>query len=233
MKEVKKSDQTRSSVFIFITFLVLLGASAGCAGQKLPFLPSSADCSDDTALFRDDFENTNCGWALFEGAESADIHDGILQIDVSTVGLLAWSYAPPEFTDIQFSAQTRQIGGSNDNSYGLICRYQDPKNFYVFLISGDGYYAIGKYTEGKEQIKYLTGSSPNYYLFSESINQGIATNRLRIQCVDDRLSLYVNGFLLAEVEDSSLTQGKIGVAATTYQPGNAVIEFDNALVETP
>ena len=223
----------RPSVLIFTTFLLFLFAGVGCAGQKLPFLPSSADCSDDSALFRDDFEQVRCGWALFNGAESADIRDGVLQIDVSTVGLLAWSYAPPEFTDIQFSAQTRQVAGDNDNSYGLICRYKDPKNFYVFLISGDGYYAIGKYTEEKEQIQYLTGSSPDYYLFSESINQGIATNKLRIQCIGQKLSLYVNGFLLAEVNDSTLTQGKIGVAATTYQPGNSIIQFDNALVETP
>ena len=33
----------------------------------------------------------------------------------------------------------------DNNAYGVICRYTDLQNFYVFLVSADGYYAIGKY----------------------------------------------------------------------------------------
>jgi hypothetical protein len=133
--------------------------------------------------------------------------------------------------DTIVTVQARQVGGPNDNAYGVICRYQNAENFYVFLISGDGYYAIGKYQTGSDQIEYLTGDGQ--YTFTDVINQGAAANEIRVSCIGSELSLTVNGIPLETVTDPTFVIGDIGLAASTFQPGTAVIQFDNIQVIAP
>jgi len=37
-----------------------------------------------------------------------------------------------------------KVGGERDNRFGIICRAADLNSFYTFIISSDGYYALGK-----------------------------------------------------------------------------------------
>lgn len=215
--------------------LVLVAAFAAFLGAcgALP-TGGSADCTTETALFRDGFdEEQPCGWAVFDGSDSAEIVDGVMRVSVSTNGVVAWSNPGQTFTDGELSVLARQVAGPNNNAYGAICRYVDDENFYIFLVSGDGYYAIGKYQTGISQVQYLTGEDPNYFVSSDAINQGIAQNQLRVRCVGNQLSMYVNGTLLAEVQDSTFTQGDIGVAASLLDDGQVVIEFDNVQMTAP
>ena len=48
----------------------------------------------------------------------------------------------------------------------------------------------------------------------------------------DRLSLYVNGELLAEAADSSFSGGDVGLRADS-ETGNTEIRFDNFIVFKP
>lgn len=214
-------------------FLALLIIAAACTvfpvAQEEP-----PPCFDDTTLFIDSFAaEAPCGWALYEGGESAEIVDGVLRLTAATNGLIAWSNPGKSFTDSEITVQTRQLTGPNDNAYGVICRYFDDQNFYIFLISGDGYYAIGKYQSGISQIQYLTGTPPDHYVQSDAISQGASLNQLRVRCVGNRLSMYANGTLLTEVEDSTFTSGDIGVAAGVFEAGRLVVEFDNVQVTNP
>jgi hypothetical protein len=90
----------------------------------------------------------------------------------------------------------------------VVCRYQNSENFYLFLISGDGFYAIGKYQGGSSQITILSGDGQ--YQFSDAINQGIATNQIRVRCLGNELSLAVNGLSLAAATDPTFVTGDIG-----------------------
>jgi hypothetical protein len=129
------------------------------------------------------------------------------------------------------TVQARQTSGPNNNAYGVLCRYQDENNFYIFLISCDGYYAIGKYQTGEQQVTYLT---PNQeYVSSDLINQGVATNLLRVSCIGNELSLSVNGLPLATVQDDSFSGGDVGLGVSTLEPGTAVVQFDDLLVLAP
>ena len=191
-------------------------------------------CADESALFRDSFsEDASCGWVIYSGAESAEITAGVMRLNVSTSGVVAWTNPGRLFGDTEISVQTRQVWGPNDNAYGVICRYVDEENFYIFLVSGDGYYAIGKYESGQSQVQYLTGEEPNYFVAAEEINKGVATNLLRVTCAGNQLSLTVNGILLASVTDDSFPAGDIGLAANTFETGSVVIEFDNLTVTSP
>jgi hypothetical protein len=190
-------------------------------------------CDGGGFLFQDDFSgNQDCGWALYSrGGAVVEMREGALRLTTSQPGQIWWTNPDRAFTDAIMTVRARQVSGPDDNAYGVICRYQSPENHYVFLISGDGYYAIGKYQSGSPQIQYLTGEGQ--YQFSENIRQGAAMNEIRASCVGSQLTLHVNGLQLASVTDPTFVIGDIGLAAGTFQPGTLVVEFDDVKVLAP
>lgn len=190
-------------------------------------------CAGEDALFEDEFDGQrDCGWVTYNrGGATAEIADGAMQISTSQPGQIWWSNPGKDFDDQVITAEARQVEGPDDNAYGLICRYQNEENFYLFLISGDGYYAIGKYQSGSDEIEYLT--EDKQFQSSDAINQGSATNRIEASCIGNELSLAVNGLALLTVTDPTFVTGDIGVAASTLQPGTSLIEFDNIRVRLP
>jgi hypothetical protein len=218
----------RQKVLIFV-WLALLTLLAACS-----LTDSGPDaCDGEGVLFQDDFSGEQeCGWALYnQGGAVVAIEEGSLRISTSQPGQIWWSNPDRNFNDVIISVQARQASGPNDNAYGVVCRYQSPENFYLFLISGDGYYAIGKYQSGSSQITYLSGDGQ--YLFSDVINQGVATNQIRAGCIGNELSLAVNGLPLVTVTDPTFVTGDVGLGVSTFELGTAVVEFDSIRVIAP
>ncbi len=195
--------------------------------------PSPDNCQGSGTLFQDDFGGErNCGWALYnQGGAVAEIVDGVLRISTSQAGKIWWTNPAQNFDDVIVTVQARQVSGPNNNAYGIICRYQNEQNFYIFLISGDGYYTIGKYQSGSDQITYLTENAQ--YQPSEFINQGVATNQIRASCIGNELSLAVNGLPLFTTTDPTFVTGDIGLGVSTLEVGTAVVQFDNLSVIAP
>lgn len=190
-------------------------------------------CDEGGTLFTDSFSGeSECGWALYSrnGASSA-IGDGVLSLTTSQPGQIWWTNPGRTFDDVIITVETEHVTGPQDNAYGVICRYQSSENFYIFLISSDGYYAIGKYQSGSDQVTYLSGEGQ--YVASEAINQGEARNTVRVSCIGDELTLTVNGQQLASVGDSTFATGDIGLTASAFEPGSLVISFDNVRVLAP
>ncbi|MBE2199553.1 MAG: hypothetical protein IAE79_13145 [Anaerolinea sp.] len=218
----------RKLVFLLILIvgtILLVSCSLG------PAQPEA--CASGGALFQDDFsEAKTCGWALYnKGGAVTEIADGVLRMSTSQPGQIWWTNPGRNFDNVIVTIQARQTSGPNNNAYGVICRYQNEQNFYLFLISGDGYYAVGKYQSGSDQIVYLTENAQ--YQFSEVINQGVATNQIRASCIGNELSLAVNGLPLFTTTDPTFVTGDIGVGVSTLEPGTAVVEFDNIVVIAP
>lgn len=214
-----------------ILLLLLMGITFLAACNLIEAGPDP--CDGGGTLFQDDFEgDQNCGWLLYtDGGTTVEIEEGVLSISTSQPGEIWWTNPGRNFGDVIITVQARQISGPDDNAYGVICRYQNQENFYLFLISGDGYYAIGKYQTGSEPVTYLSGDGQ--YQFSEIINQGVATNQIRASCVGNELSLAVNGIPLATVTDPTFVTGDIGVGVSTFQPGTAIVQFDDVRVLAP
>lgn len=207
-----------------LLLVVLLAACQGSGPQP---------CDEGGTLFNDNFaEERDCGWALYNrsGAE-ATIEEEALRLTTSQPGQLWWTNPGRNFDDVIITADAAPVEGPMDNAYGLICRYQSADNFYVFLISSDGYYAIGKYQSGSNQITYL--NEEGQYTEADAINQGTDRNNLRVTCVRDELSLTVNGVLLATVSDPTFVTGDVGVAASTFEPGALTVAYDNVRVIAP
>lgn len=210
--------------------LSLLGALAltACLADSGP-----DPCNEEGTLLNDDFEGEKeCGWVLYEGrGVTSRLEEGALRLSNSLSGEIAWANAGRDFDDVIIDVETTQVSGPDDNAYGVICRYQNPSNFYVFLISGDGHYAIGKYQSGNPQVQYLSGEGQ--YAFADAINQGQSSNQMRVSCIGNELSLSVNGVPLETVTDPTFVIGDIGLGASTFQPGTIVVDFDDIRVIAP
>lgn len=215
---------------LWLIGLILLLVTSGCGlmGESEP-----VSCDAPGVLFIDDFGGEkDCGWVTYNrGGGVAAIENETMRLTVNQPGQIWWTNPGLNFADAIIKAEASQISGPNDNAYGLICRYQNEENFYVFLVSGDGYYAIGKYQSGADTVIYLTENQQ--FQSSEVINMGVASNQLEARCIGNQLSLIVNGVPLITVTDPTFVIGDIGLAASTLQPGTGIIQFDNVQVTAP
>jgi hypothetical protein len=180
-------------------------------------------------LFQDDFSSLGSGWTRSSLAEgSVDYYDGVYRIRVTTANADVWGRPGLNLRDVRMEVDALRTGGASDNRFGLMCRFNGEHNFYVFLISSDGYYGIGK-VQGNSYT--LLGAEA--MLPSDKIHQGSDPNRIGVECIGEVLALYVNGELLAVTSDGSFTQGDIGLIAGVYGAGQTEIFFDNFLAVQP
>ena len=101
-------------------------------------------------------------------------------------------------------------------------------NFYFFVISSDGYYAIGKVEDG---ITTLLGQEMMAY--TGVIRQGSEANHMRFDCIQDSLKGYVNGEVIAITEDAGFSTGDAGIICGAFNEGGVDISFDNFMVYKP
>jgi hypothetical protein len=176
----------------------------------------------------DDFSNPTSGWKT-ESDSSAEVayQNGAMRIFVKTPNSLAWASAGRTFSDLRLTVEATQVAGPDDNEYGVLMRMQDPDHFYLFSISGDGYYLVSKY-DGKER-ENLTGD----WSTSDAIHRGAATNTLEVICQGSTMTFVVNGVQLAQIEDADYRTGDIGLYAGTFFEPGAEVHFDNLRVERP
>ncbi len=176
--------------------------------------------------YTDDFSNPASGWkTVHDPALTIAYQDGTLQFNIDDLDTLAWS-APKDkrFGDFVLDVDATQVAGPNDNSYGVIFRYVDDRNFYRADISGDGYFALFKYKDGK-------WTKLQDYVESAAVKQGTATNHLQIIAKGNQFTLNVNGQPLKTFSDGDFSNGNVGVTAgTLFDNAGVRIAFDNVTV---
>ncbi len=206
--------------FVFLGFLL-----AACQS------PSLAEWTTEPGglLFQDDFSTPDGSWIRTSSPEGAmDYYRSAFRIWVNLSDYDFWSTPGLNFGDVRLEVDAGRLSGPDENRYGLICRYQDAWNFYFFVISSDGYYAIGKVNQGERSLlgQEMMAYNPN-------INLGMAPNHLRADCIDDTLAFYVNDQPAALVRDTDFASGDVGLLAGSFdQPGVDII-FDNFKVIKP
>ncbi|UCF60230.1 MAG: hypothetical protein JSV37_10735 [Anaerolineaceae bacterium] len=182
-----------------------------------------------SVLFQDDFSRTASGWDRYsDDTYLTDYQNGGYRIAIFTPDTNVWARPHLDLGDTVIQVLTTKLDGPDDNVFGVLCRYQDARNFYFFLISSDGYCTIGIYQDGSEILL-----SSDAMLPFEAINQGEDTNHIRADCVGEELSLYINGALAAQARASDWAQGDVGLIAGTYDKPGTDILFENFSVLLP
>ena len=190
---------------------------------------TSSGSSANNILFQDDFSETDSGWdRTRDDFLITDYEEERYQISINDVNFYGWANPGKIFSDTRIKTDAELVEGAMDSEYGIICRYKDVNNFYVGMISADGFYAIIKNKNGKFELVGM-----DYMQDSPVINQGTAANKLQFDCIGDTLSLYANGEILAEVKDSEFSNGDVGLIASTYDNPGAKVLFDNFAVQRP
>jgi len=183
-----------------------------------------------SVLFKDEFDNPRSGWdRRNEEWFITDYENGIYRIKVGKNNLDVWSNPGLTFSDVIIEVDATKAGGHDDNNFGVICRYdENGQRFYFFVITSDGFYAIGKVVEDQQILLGAEVMQP-----SEAIRQGYAINRIRAECVSDQLLLFVNDQKVAEFTDGDFDRGDVGLIAGSFGHSGIDIYFDNFVVKKP
>jgi len=206
-----------------IPFSLLASLVSGCAAASTA-LPSGS------ILFQDDFSRSSSGWEIRTRAESIfEYRDGEYAMLVLAPQTSSWSTPGLSVGEVRIEVDARQTGGSVDNLYGVICRYQDDENFAFLIASSDGFAGIGEVHDGRREL--LSGDA---MLPVGSIAPGGLSNHLTAECLVDSLRLSINGTLAAEVETASRShQGDIGLIVGSYLEPGVELAFDNFSARFP
>ena len=132
--------------------------------------------------------------------------------------------------DVSIEVDASKIGGSDDNYIGALCHYQDPDNYYLLVVTSDGYSGIARRKGGQDSL-ICPGLK---FLKMDGIKKGNATNHIRADCIGETLSLYANGQQVSLAYDNSLTGGDTGLAVRSGKlAGGVEMLFDNFRVYLP
>ncbi len=208
---------------IIVPVLSCLFFLSACSGLTAPTpqLPSGS------ILFQDTFETNISGWdRLANDGGIMDYDSGGFRILVLQPDMNYWSTPEMNFGDVRVEADVTKLNGPDENRAGLICRYQQG-DYYFFIVSNDGFHAIGKFIGGQT---LLLGQ---VVMLPADLIQRDAVNHLRADCIGNTLTFYVNFNQVASVQDSDFANGDVGILAGSFtQPGVDVL-FQNFVVLQP
>ena len=213
-----------------VTALIFTLVLTACQGLGLPGASGDQQAGSGEVYFKDDFSDPSSGWDQLSGdGGTTDYFEGTYRIQVTQPKRTLWANPKLVFNDLRIEADVTKAEGSDNNVFGLICRYQDEANFYAFFIRSDGYYGITKVIEGAGPKLLGTDKMAT----SEVIKKGNSINHLRGDCVTNKLTLYVNGQMLTSVEDPDLGAGDVGLLAGIFGDTSLDVRFDNLVVSSP
>lgn len=212
----------------WIGILLLSVANLACSSSNR-LVSKVIPASGTDILFQDDFSDSTSGWTTrLEDNLRAEYRAGSFHFFVNKPEYGLWSTPELNFMDLRVNVEAFKSGGPDDNQFGVICRYVDEDNFYALLISSDGYYGISQVKKGEV---HLLGR--DQMEISKVIHTGNAGNSLQVECVGDRLTLWVNGTKLDEVRNTDFSSGDVGLFVGTFDEAGADVQFDNFMVRTP
>jgi hypothetical protein len=148
--------------------------------------------------------------------------DGAYTITAKQPKLILWNIFKGTYDDAAVEVETT-LDGPEQSATGLIFRYQDKANFYIFSVAGDGNYSLDVYKDDKLETLIDWTESP-------AINGPGELNTLRVEAVGDTIRLFANDQLLDEVSDTTFSSGKMGLAVNTFDDPDVTVSFDNLTV---
>lgn len=207
---------------LIVTATILAACSLPLPSSSEPIIPSGS------VLYQDDFSRVTTGWERLQNDGGIMDYDaGGYRILVTASQSNVWSTPRRDLGDVRLEVDAGKLGGPDSNRIGLVCR-ADGTRHYFFIVGSDGYYGLGIFAGGKAALLGQSAMQP-----SDSIVKGAAINHLRLDCAGQLLSGFVNGVQVAQVHDSTLTHGDIGVLAGTFDEPGADIVFDNFVALQP
>jgi fibronectin type 3 domain-containing protein len=212
-----------------------------CAALLISMLP--ANLMGETAyakqvLFNDDFESYAVSTSpIGKGVWVNGTGNGTWSIDSGTSNVLKLSTAGSTFVvaageqswgDYSVSAEARITGipTSGTARSGVIARYQDKNNYYVFFVrrsTTKDDVVLTKRVNNSEQSAFQTA------VLSETIDVN-KVYHLTLEVEGNQLKGYVDGNLVVSATDESFSSGKVGLYSNSGSAYTGTILFDDVVV---
>jgi len=122
---------------------------------------------------------------------------------------IVWSVRKTPYSDVRVEATGQRISGPRDGYFGVTCRHEDGSNYYALVVGSDGTYGIAKQLGGNLEFIKLEQDTQG------RVHSGNGINHVRGDCIGSSLTLYANGHMLMEVEDTTFSAGSVGMAVGT------------------
>ena len=207
----------------------------GDSGTLILLRVASGSPSYYSLPYVDDFSDPNSGWDIFNASDGGTGYANGYYYSISkTKNIIETGYAYRYFGDTVIEVDATSASGPSNDAFGYVvsCRLQKNYGTYAFEVDADGYYSVWVFTNADTSTPLLSGNGSEY---SSAINQGLASNHLVVTCAGSQLKLEVNGLVLFEGQDSTYSNGDIGLGAVTWDDNNtpAEVHFDNLVVTAP
>ncbi|MBX2997397.1 MAG: hypothetical protein KF893_02715 [Caldilineaceae bacterium] len=180
-------------------------------------------------LLRDDFSTPQLALASahVDGVWDTRFEDGHYQILVEQPGNLIWSTlgllsASTYRVETSMTLVDSALPNEQSNLWGyagLLARYANPQNFYLFAVDGQGAYQVQRQKEEVWQILHPWTQTP-------LLKRGGDANLLAVEDDGRQIRFYANGALLFTVGEPRLPSGDAGLMAGTRSQGSARVRFD-------
>ncbi|MBM4423003.1 MAG: hypothetical protein FJ030_06370 [Chloroflexi bacterium] len=174
---------------------------------------------------RFDFPNKYYWW-LF-GPEVSSSGEGMIEDEVYVMishqtENYEWTFDGKKLTNFYVSAETVMPDGQCKigDHWGLIFRYKDNANFYMFGVSCDGTYTLMKRQDGIFETVLQPTLSP-------AIKKLGQTNVIGVRAVSNQLSFYANDRFLITVADNTFSEGLIGMYVRALLTPDLTVHFDD------
>jgi hypothetical protein len=183
-------------------------------------------------LFMDEFSSKDAslknGWSTSGSNATFDWSNDNLVASTSKADLIVWNTPQKFYTDFGAEIEAKPTG-SGYIEYGLVFREDSStaSNFYAFGVNTNGQYFLWKEVDGK-----YAASDPVSLTTSQYIKKDATSNKLGVVAEGSNLSLYINGFLVRKLTDSSLNRGHVGVFVSVQKDVGNKVAFDRFTVYT-
>jgi len=187
-------------------------------------------------LFTNEFDASLAGWVILQAGSDAvpniktENSNLILQMD-SPYTWVYVLYGAQDYEDIRVDVQFINQAGS-PASIGLMCRYSETDGWLEYNVSTDGTYNV-------LYAQWLANGIADYLPIlsasSNAIQPSGAPQEIGLVCSETTLSLYINQTLIRSVDVSryELTEGKIGITASSFENAPVIAAFDWVKVSEP
>ncbi len=175
--------------------------------------------------WQDNFDDAR-NWTLFDDVcFKSEIEGGkYIMTSKTSPPTTCWEVTWPRIQNfyLETTSITTEVCEGTDR-FGMIFRAPDPSQGYLFGITCDGSYGMARWDPEEKQWDYIVEFTP-----SEHINAGPnQTNRLGVKADNDRFGLYINGILVAEVNDDTYPdEGLIGYFIGATETDDFQVEYD-------
>ncbi len=187
--------------------------------------------------FIEEFDTVPSTWStLYASGDSSRVEilneDSKLTFEIYTP--VTWMYAiygAFEYEGVYIETRVESLG-SEVNSMGLVCHYNEQDGWYEFNISNDGSYHM---LHGQWLAEGIATYMPVLDDISNRIVTGNSVNEIGMGCYEDTVQLYINGELTRNlnVAHIGLTGGKVGLSLGSFEDVPVILSFDWVKVSEP